>query len=325
MKPNPFLKKGQGASYTPADHEAVEKIKKWLIDHEMTRAWLARKTRIPSGTVSQILSCKYVSSPTRQLEDMAAALKVETDRGNSETSSGYHKGSVHKLMSVVCERTRLHQSFGVVTGFVGVGKTRFCREYRSSTPQTILIEASPNMTPGVLLAQLLRALNTPAPPGLDAKFQECVRVLKGTNFLLMIDEAENCSSAALEYIRRIRDMATIGILLTGTEKLRELIQPHHGQFDQIRSRVSMWPKTIEQINRDDADEIAREALSDMGEVNDDLLDALWAYCAGSARVLTESLIPALRDFAGGRKLSPDLVDAIAANVLFMAHRKGGKA
>ncbi|MCU7371588.1 AAA family ATPase [Paucibacter sp. O1-1] len=324
---SPFLKKSKTTVYTEHDLQQSAAIKKWLADREMTRAWLSRKTRIPSGTVSQILSGKYVSSPTRQLQDMLAALKVEEERA-SEGTSGYFKGSVHGLMEVVCDRTRLHQSFGVITGFVGIGKTRFCKEYRVTHPQTILVEASPNMTPGVLLCELLGQLNTPAPAGLDRKFREVVRVLRGTNYLIIVDEAEKCSGIALDYLRRIRDMGLVGVVLTGTEKLRNLIQPEHGQFDQIRSRVSMWPKTIERITRDDADEMAREALSDAGDLSDEVLDTIWAYSAGSARVLNESLVPAIRDYGMDKlPLSAKLIEAIAAKVLFMAKPRtdGSKA
>jgi hypothetical protein len=305
------------AAYTPADIEMVDSVKRWLTERNQTRAWLSRKTRIPGGTVSQILSLKYVSSPTRQLSEMLSALQVEADRA-AEGSSGYLKGSVHKLMEVVCDRTRLHQNFGVVTGYVGVGKTRFCKEYAATHAQTILVESSPNLTPGVLLTYLLGHLSVPAPTGLDAKFRAVVSALKGTNYLLLIDEAETCSGAALHYLRRIRDMAQVGVLLTGTEKLNALIKPEHGQFDQIRSRVGMWPKTIERITRDDAEDMAREALSDMGEISHEVLDCLWAYSRGSARVLNEALVPAIRDYAMDKlPLTVPLVEQISAKVLFM--------
>ncbi|PZR19912.1 MAG: DNA transposition protein, partial [Azospira oryzae] len=209
-----------------------------------------------------------------------------------------------------------------------IGKTRFLKEYRATHPQTLLVEASPNMTPGVLLTELLDQLNTAAPAGLDRKFREVVRVLRGTNYLLLVDEAERLSGAALEYLRRIRDMAQVGVILAGTEKLAALIKPQHGQFDQVRSRVGMWPKTIERITRDDADDMAREALAEAGELADDVLDALWAYCDGSARVLTEALIPAVKDYGLGRgQLAAALIEKIAATVLFMGRPRaeGGKA
>ncbi len=314
------------AAYTPQDLDMVESIKRWLAAKEQTRAWLSRKTRIPNGTVSQILSVKYASSPTKQLQTMMSALQVESER-EAEGSSGYLQGSVHKLMQVVCDRTRLHQNFGCITGFVGVGKTRFCKEYRKAHPQTILVESSPNMTPGVLLCELLAQLSVPAPVGLDRKFREVITALRGTNFLIIVDEAEKASAMALEYLRRIRDMAQVGIVLVGTEKLTSLIKPQHGQFDQIRSRVGMWPKTIECITRDDADDMARDALQDLGEpgagISDEVLDALWTYCDGSARVLNENLIPAVRDYGADKgPLSAKLIEAIAARVLFMDRPRG---
>lgn len=307
----------QATPYTDQDHTKAAEIKAWLTKNEKSRSWLSKKSNIPNGTLSAILGGKYVSSPTRQLNQMLAVLQVEDER-MAEGTPGYVKGSVHKLMEVVCDRTRLHQNFGVVTGYVGVGKTRFLYEYRDTHPMTVLIEASPNMTPGVLLTELLEKLNNAVPPGLDRKFREIVRVLKGTNYLLMVDEAEKLSSSALEYMRRIRDMAKVGVVLAGTEKLTNLIKPQHGQFDQIRSRVGMWPMTIERITRDDADEMARQALTEAGDLPDDVLDALWAYASGSARVLNENLIPAIKDYGIGRMpLTAQTVQKIAEQVLFM--------
>jgi DNA transposition AAA+ family ATPase len=320
--------------YTPEDAAKVERVVKWLTANEKSRAWLSKKASIPGGTLSQILSGKYVSSPTRQLIQLESVLAVETERLR-DGSPGYVKGSVHKLMDVVFNRTRQHQNFGVVTGYVGVGKTRFCKEYRATHPMTLLVEVSPNMTPGVLLTELLEMLDVAVPRGLDNKFREVVRCLGGTNYLVIADEAERMSSNSMDYLRRIRDIAQVGVVLVGTEKLTTLIKPQHGQFDQVRSRVGMWPRTVERVTRDDADDMARAALSlatdNALDVPDDVLDALWAYCDGSARVLTENLIPAIKDYgiAKGTPLTASLVQQIAERVLFMtrpraATSQGGK-
>jgi DNA transposition AAA+ family ATPase len=308
--------------YTPDDLAKVEKIKAWLTEHEKPRSWLTAKTRIPSATISQILNGKYPSPPTAQLTDIEAAIALDEERA-AGGAPGYVKGAVHKLINVVADRTRKHATFGVVTGRVGVGKTRTLKEYRAAKPQTILLESSPNMTQGVMLNKLLKALGSSIPTGLENKFEEVVRVTEGTGYLIIVDEAENMSAPALHYLRRIRDMAGIGILLAGTEKLHDLLNHRFGQFDQIRSRVVMWPKTIQAITRDDADDMARAALADMGEVGDDVLNALWSYGTGSARVLMEALVPAIRDFGKGRvALSPELVDQVAERVLSLG--KGGK-
>ncbi len=311
----------KGASaYLPQDLDKAAAIKRWLADNDKSRAWLAKKASMPSGTLSQILACKYASSPTQQLNRLQSVIVVEAERLKDGTP-GYVRGSVHKLMEVVCDRTRKHQNFGIVTGYVGVGKTRFGKEYTSSHPLTVMVEASPNMTPGVLLTDLLEQLNNAVPPGLDRKFREVVRVLRGTNYLLIVDEAEKLNAQALGTCAGSATWPRSASSSPGTEKLSGLIKPQHGQFDQVRSRVGMWPATIERITRDDADDMAREALSEAGELSDELLETLWSYCDGSARVLIENLVPAIRDYGmGNLPLTPKLVEKIAASVLFMARR-----
>ena len=307
----------KAAAYTPQDEAKVRAILDWLKSREESRAWLGKKARISSSTVSQVLNRKYPSSPTAYLDTMLQVLQVETERLGDGTP-GYVEGSVHKLTTVVCDRTRKHANFGVLVGYVGIGKTRTLKEYAARRPQTLMVEANPGMTPGSLLIELLEKLDVTIPHGLDRKFQAVVNTLAGTNYLLIIDEAENCSGQALHYLRRIRDKAGVGIVLSGTERLHALIKPEHGQFDQIRSRVSMWPATIKGITRDDMDDMARDALAEAGELSDEVLEALWAYSAGSARMLMEGLVPAIRDYGMGRgALTAALVEQIAAKVLFL--------
>lgn len=311
--------------YTPADLQLVDQIKAWLHDHNQSRAFLARKSKLPSGTISQILNGKYASPPTQQLQTMWAALQVESER-LADGPVGYVKTSVHALMHVVFDRTRRTASIGLFCGYVGIGKTKGCKQYCSTHPQTLLIESSPKMTPGVLLAELLAQLNVPAPAGLDNKFRAVVGALKGASYLLIVDEANKVNADALEYLRRIRDMAGVGVVLVGTEKLAQLIQPERGQFDQVRSRIGMWPATVKSITRDDADDLARAALADMGEITDEVLDTLWHYCDGSARVLMEGFVPSIRDFCSGRHLTPEHIKAVARDVLSMetpGRRMGG--
>lgn len=310
-------------TYTEAQTARAQAIAAWLAEHKQSRAWLARKARLSSSAVSTLLTCRYPSPPDEMLTQLEGVLAVESERIAS--TPGYVDSSVHRLVSVVCDRTRQHGTFGIVTGSVGVGKTRALKEYARRKPQTVLVEAYPQMTPGVLLTQLLTALNVPVPAGLDAKFTAAVKALQGTTVLVIVDEAEDMTAFALHYLRRLRDMTGVGMVLAGTKKLGELIKPLNGQFDQIRSRVAMWPKHIERITRDDADDMARATLQAHGvaEVADEVLDALWDYGAGSARVLTESLLPAIRDYGMGRvALTAKLIDKLATDVLFMAPRPG---
>lgn len=313
--------------YTPAELDQCHAISSWLRDRGQSRSWLAKRTRISSTTISQVLGGKYPSPPGEFLTRMLAALKVEDER-QREGTPGYVEGSVHKLVTVVCDRTRKHANFGVVTGSVGVGKTRTLREYAKRNPQTMFVEANPSMTPGTMLQEMLEQLRVPCVGGLDRKFDIVVRALQGTSFLIIADEADTMSAGALHYMRRIRDKAGVGVVLAGTARLHQLLKPEQGQFDQIRSRITMWPATIAAVTRDDHDDMVREALREQTdadgvplEATDDVLDVLWHYSKGSARVLMEGLMPALKDYGLGRlPLTAALVEAVAIKVLFLGPR-----
>jgi DNA transposition AAA+ family ATPase len=226
--------------------------------------------------------------------------------------------SVSKMATVVCERARKYKNFGVLCGYVGVGKTDAVKRYAASNSHTLILEANPNMSPKVMLDELCMHLSAPLSHSMDGKFANIVDALAGTTYLLIVDEAETMMPKCLHYLRRIRDKAGIGIVLVGTERLFQLIKPTYGQFDQIRSRVGFWPQMIKGISREDADALAQSALSDQGELPNEALDALWGYCQGSARMLLENFIPALRDY-GLKKhaLSADLVHAVARDALLL--------
>lgn len=318
----PFGSVARPPSYTQQDVDRVHRITSWLKERELSRSWLSKKAKISSSTISQVLSGKYPSNPASFLQALEAIIDVETERLNDGTP-GYVETSVHKMVTVVCDRTRKHANFGVVCGVVGIGKTRALKEYKKRKPQTLLVEANPQMTAGSLLIEILHQLGRETPHGLDRKFNAIVTSLAGTNFLVIVDEAEKLNGTALEYLRRIRDKAGVGVVLSGTQKLHELLKPTTGQFDQIRSRISMWPKTIEGISRDDADDLARESLGrDLKtELSDDVLDSLWAYGGGSARMLMESLVPGLRDYAVGKmEIDVKAINEVASKILFLEKR-----
>ncbi|MFI5447563.1 hypothetical protein [Polaromonas sp. UC242_47] len=87
----------------------------------------------------------------------------------------------------------------------------------------------------------------------------------------------------------------------------------------------MWPETIKAISRDDADDMARAALG-MEDLSDEVLATLWQYSQGSARVLNENLLPAIKDYGMGTvPLSAKLIETIAAKgaVHDQETRRGG--
>jgi len=299
--------------YTPEDIQLIAEVKIWLEAHKYSQAALARLTRMSPSTLSSILNGTYTVSPSPMLVRVENAM-----RNTDDTESGLLppvETSVYRLALMCFQMARRYRNFAVLSAYVGTGKTFAAKEYQRTTPNTYLIEATPFMTTQSLVKLLARLVTGVDGKGsIDDKFRAVINVLANTDSLLIIDEAETLTPHVLHTLRRLRDMSNVGIALCGTEYLTSLIKPEHGQFDQIRSRAGFWPETIRMISADDAAALVQAAFG-AEEVDDEVVNRLYAYCKGSARMLVEGLIASVRQFRNGRELNVGLVDAVAKQAL----------
>lgn len=308
-----ITEKAWPAHYTPADIQRINTIQSWINDKKYTQAAVARLARTSPASLNQILGGAYGASPSKILQAIESALH------NVDQSSALNiaavETSVFKLAQLACSQARLYRNFAVMSAYVGTGKTYAMRHYAANHPNTYLIEATPMMTVNTLIKVLTRkVLGYELKGGQDEKFNALVAAVANTDTLFIFDEAETVTPGVLNALRRLRDIANVGIVLCGTEYLRGLLKPEHGQFDQIRSRCGFFPETIQAITKDDAAALVQASFG-AEEVADEAIDRLYRYCQGSARMLVEGLIAGLREFRDGRQLTVKLVDAVAKQAL----------
>lgn len=317
------------ATYTPQDQALVRQVLAAL-DEARGRGWtrtsLARAAGLSASAANQVLAGKYTASPTRILQRLLAAAEAMRESAAPVVDgTPYVETSVHRAVWAACKRARTYRNFAVVSAFVGTGKTSAIREYVRQHPDTVLIEAMPGMTASVLLDALVeesgavvRTAGRYTGGTLAERMRAVVRTLRNSGRLVILDEAETTTVATLEHVRRIRDLAEVGVVLAGTERLRPMLQDPRGRFGQISSRVGFWPPVIKAITESDAHALTLAALEADGlEPDAAVLDAFWQACGGSARVLCEGVIPGVRDYglAAGRPLTADLVYRVAQDLL----------
>jgi DNA transposition AAA+ family ATPase len=299
--------------YTAADAALIERIRGWMTEHNYNQASLARLSRISASSINQILKGSYATSPAKLLANIDSAMRNFDDGGTDAVAAV--ETSVYKLAFSACGMARRYRNFAVLSAFVGTGKTFALKRYTRLNPNTHMIEATPTMTPQSLVRLLARIVLGADPKGsMDDKFRAVVDALKGTDSLLIVDEAETLTPHQLHTLRRLRDLSNIGIVLAGTEYLTGLIKPERGQFDQIRSRCGFWPETVKCISAEDAAALVQSALG-TEDVADEVVARLYAYSRGSARMLVEGLLAAVKEFRKGRQLDIKLVDAVAKQAL----------
>lgn len=298
--------------YTAADIDAVERIKTWIAAHRYTQAGLARLARVSASSLNQIIKGSYVTSPAPLLVSIESAMRHAEE--TTADAVAPVETSTYKVAISACRMARRYRNFSVLSGFVGTGKTFALKHYARTQPNVYLIEADPTMTPTGLVKLLARLVGVTESVSVGDKFATVVDQLKDTDSLVIVDEAETLTPQQLHTLRRLRDKANIGIVLAGTEHLTGILKPAHGQFDQIRSRAGFWPATVQGISLEDAAALVQSAFG-AEEVAEDVVARLYAYSKGSARMLVEGLIAAVKEFRKGREFDVKLVDAVARQAL----------
>lgn len=301
------------AHYTQADIAQIERATAWMADRSFSQAALARLSRVAPSTLNQILHGGYPTSPSKQLASIESAMR-HADETTSDTTAPVET-SVFKLVQTACMMARRYRNFAVVSCWVGTGKTLSAKHYAKTHSNTHLIEADPTMTQQILVKMLARrVLGVEGKGSMADRFNAVVDALNNTDSLLIVDEAETLTLNQLNLIRRVRDKANIGVLLCGTENLTGILKPEFGQFEQIRSRTGFWPETVRKISPEDAAALIQSGFG-TEDVPDEVVQRLYQYSKGSARMLVEGLIAGIKEFRRGRPLDVKLVDMVAKQAL----------
>lgn len=303
------------AHFSQEDVKRIAAIEDWLKRNETSQAALARLARISGSTLNQILSGEYQSPPSKTLDKLESAIRNRDE--NKKNAVTTVETSVFKLVQTACDMARRYHNFSVVSAYVGTGKTYALKCYAKKYDNTFLIETKPSSNALDFSSQLAFMVTKLDKRTMEDCFNVIVDALKDTDSLIIVDEAETVTPKVLHILRRIRDIANIGIVLAGTEALNALIKPQHGQFDQIRSRTMFWPPVVTGIIEEDAAALIQAAFGDE-DISDEFVRSLYKFSNGSARVLVEGLIAGVKEFRRDHDLTAKLVEAVAKQVLCLS-------
>lgn len=129
----------------------------------------------------------------------------------------------------------------IAYGGAGVGKTEGIKRYAKSATNVWVIEATPSRnTGGAFLRSVAFATGVRIPRGhSDILEMAILERLKGTQGLLIVDEAQFLNDRALENARRIAELAGIGLAFVGNESVYGQLtgQRRAADYAQLFSRI----------------------------------------------------------------------------------------
>lgn len=177
----------------------------------------------------------------------------------------------------------------IVYGGAGLGKSTAIRQYATSALNVWHVTMTPASASVVTaLEEICEVLGVAEQGGAAKLHRAIVRKVRGTGGLLVIDEAQHLSTAALDQIRSIHDATGIGIALVGNQEVYARMTGGNraAYLDRLYSRVG---KRLSLAKSTDAD---IRALIDAWGIDDgkcraSLIDI--ARKPGALRTLTKTL------------------------------------
>lgn len=215
---------------------SIELLKQHIEATTLSQSQVAAQLGKSPATINQYLQGKYKGDV--ESIDKAVVELVERQKSKStDLSNAFIETPMAIRTMQSCMFAHVMNDLQLVIGEAGLGKTVALKEYAARNSNVVMLEVDPTFSSKVLLAEICNALGVTAGRNNHAMMTAVIEKLKGSDRLLIIDEAELLTLNSLEILRRIHDKAEVGIVLAGMPRLRANLRGARGQYKQIYSRV----------------------------------------------------------------------------------------
>ena len=198
-------------TYNPA---LIQRTQRYMETHSISQNQFAAKVNLSSAALSSYLNQKYkgsVEAVERQLSEFFK-LDEEAEAAAEKTASLLPRAAYvpTSISEDVCQSIRfaqLEHCMVVLHGDAGVGKSKGAQKFLRDHP-TNAVGISITPSTGTLngsIKLLARALRVPECRNKMDQMMALRSRLDGTNWVIVIDEAQHLKYAALEEIRSLTD------------------------------------------------------------------------------------------------------------------------
>lgn len=193
-------------------------------DATLTQAEIARQSGISGTRLNQWLKGRYPGDNTSLETDLARwvdayqARQLES-RALPQAPGWVPTPSAERVLAAL-GYAQLAGDVAVVYGGAGLGKTSTIGQYQMQSPNVWVATMSP-CTAGAVpaLEEVAEALGIELCNGAARMQRAIIKRMRGTMGLLIVDEAQHLSVAALDAMRALHDATGLGLALVGNESV----------------------------------------------------------------------------------------------------------
>jgi DNA transposition AAA+ family ATPase len=317
--------------YNEQDIAHVHSIIGWMNQStNRTNRWLSRCVSVSDASISTLLTGKHGTVAT---ELISKIIPVMADSERSHEPGEFVETSTWMVVQYACAAARREQGFAIIAGTPGVGKSESLLNYKRKNPNTIYMCGSEVINSTAVIDMLLEelGLKIARKERKSSKVAAIVELLKDTNRLIVLDEADKCQKDTPDPLRTISDQTGCGVVLAGNVGLRNMVKAGDNRYDLIESRVVFWPEVIHKISPQDVELLMRPYITpdllSPQETYEQVAKYAFEVVDGSARKLVKSLIKntlaldAQQRKQGGdyRGISRSMMRSIAQKFMGIAH------
>ncbi|MBO1366122.1 AAA family ATPase [Vibrio cholerae] len=274
----------------------------------VTGAQIAKEISVSPATLSQIMKGTYAADPSNVIDKLEKWLRMREQRQSTpNVNPGFVMTETAKQIMADLTYAQITESFAVIFGASGVGKTETAREYQRSNNNVWMITASPSRASLTeCLYELAMELGLNQAPRRKGPLSRVIRQrLLNSEGLVIIDESDHLDYPTLEELRILQEETGIGMALLGNNKVYTQLTGgrRNEDFARLFSRIAK-KRGIHKAKKSDVKAIA-QAWNVMGEEEQALMQQV-SERPGALRLLTKTLKLSVM-YANGKAMDTTLL------------------
>lgn len=219
---------------------ARKELTDFMAESQKSQKQISKEIGISSAVISQFLSGVYNGDNEEIADKILQYVRVAKARQNTIKIPEFCE-TLHNAEQVLFAASYAHSNndIALIYGDAGAGKTMALKHYAKMNPGVIYITANASSRTARAMLYLITEALGKTPVGTEfIMMRNLVEMLKGTNRLIIIDEADHLTAHALQSIRNLNDEAGVGLVFSGNDIIKlQMYGRGSLQFDQLRTRI----------------------------------------------------------------------------------------